>query len=96
MDLSRRLMDENDEQYRLAGQLLGTAWNHEDYGIVEIESARQNVVREQGERMTHPEVVMSNGKRIDVSGFRYLIGQGVVEPAGDGIAEQIATEIRSA
>lgn len=93
LHIERAVMDEDDRYYRLAGQLLGTAWNHRDYGTVEIEKARQNVTSEQGHRMSHPEITFSNGKRVSVSGFVTLMKKGIVEPAGDTVADVIASEL---
>jgi hypothetical protein len=64
------LMDSPDWEYVLAGQLLGTDWNHPEYGADTIKNVRHKETKLQGERTKSPEVVLKyEGIRLPVSGF---------------------------
>lgn len=97
ISLRRRTMDEADEYYQLAGQLLGTTWVMPDDTVVTVKKARQSQEHIQGERTTHPEVVLSNEKRLPVSGFAARINPreyGDIEPSGN-IARKIVEELQN-
>lgn len=87
-DIERALLDGSDEEYQLGGQLVGTTWVYPGDGAVEVKRLRQTTEREQGRRVSFPEVVLSNNRRFRVESFKQRIRTDL-EPV-DMVAEQIA------
>ena len=85
----------DDDEYELAGHLVGTDWVFPQYGVDTIKAIRATTTREQGHRYEHPEVVLKNaGIRLPVSGFQRRFSPndiGDVEPA-DQTAERIVEQ----
>jgi len=88
------VMDSDDWEYTLAGQLVGTDWNFPEHGTDTIDTVRESSERQRGQRMDYPEAVLKySGHRIPVSGFLRRIDPndiGEVEPAGK-VAERIVS-----
>lgn len=88
--INRPLMDAHDDEYVLAGRLLGTQWVFPEKGAQQVEKAVYARQSEQGQTMHYPKIVITHGTSYAVSSFRWRIAGSSkdIEPANE-LAHQL-------
>lgn len=86
--IERPLEDAFDDEYALAGRLLGTKWDFPDGTTQKVVRVYQGDNRDQGVKMTFPKLRFDQGKELRVSSFGKKVRRDT-EPTGT-LAQEIA------